>query len=633
MRLLQLLLLSFLIFWSACKQTPTFSADNPNDPESLEYVVPAPNFPTLEFNPDNLSYKLIWELPTTIYSRTRIERFDPTLESYYLLSDLPKGQDSLIYIPDPYFLNERLRIYNYYVNTEGDSLNSTKLEIYHHQNIIEFNASVDADNKVTLYWHHQLAADDAEIVIIRRSDGSEEEIARLSLADSTYTDPTPADLLAITEYKIFATDNFTQSPASILSIGQNGVRPVERVDLINDDTNRLMVEIETDIESKSDSILIVLESLITGETFVKRQKTHHAGITIVQLNEIEGSLAPYNLNVHNRLYGVSSASYSTILRSEVIFEEPVRTNLSTEINNDMLFIVNNGKSLAYLNISPEEPNIATPSLLSLETGTVTHTFTGDTASFTLEYLESTNTLYANQPEGLLVIDLNTNTERIIERPDALLNNYMLHVDNNSTAYMYNTRHYVSLFDLKSETQIGILETPEPRIFFSPDKEHLFAYTYAHEYYDIYRTSDHSIIYSSSDKIDSLQILPDVFFGNNEMLLRSKYFGLYHLNLTSLEYQYISDNPAYGHNNFHGFYNAQNRNFYSLSRQHNYNTMLSVWDIESKKIIQNLDITSQITRNMASQARLIYSYPTNTLYAFTVSSMFEFPTSFSWSIDD
>lgn len=79
------------------------------------------------------------------------------------------------------------------------------------------------------------------------------------------------------------------------------------------------------------------------------------------------------------------------------------------------------------------------------------------------------------------MDLNTNDERIIERPSALLNSYMLHVDNNSIAYMYNTRFYVAMFDLKSETQIGILETPEPRILLAADKQHLFAYTYGEEY--------------------------------------------------------------------------------------------------------------------------------------------------------
>jgi archaellum component FlaF (FlaF/FlaG flagellin family) len=616
-----------------CKQTPTFVDDNPVDSDSPFYSVPAPHSPSLRFDVADSTYFLNWGLPTTKYSKTRVDRYDPKTDSFSPHFYVNNTVDSLAYQPDHQYITELVKIFNVFETANGDTLISPIQELTHRQSSIEFSALLNANRQVTLTWNHEILAENAKVVIVRRQDRTDQEIARLPVEDSTFTDPNPVDILTITEYKLYAVDDFYQTPTELITIGQDGVKPVDRVDLVNDDTNRLLLEIETDIESKSDSILVVLESTITGETFIKRQETHYTGINVVQFNEIEGELAPYNLNVYNRLYRVSSAPYSTILNSEVIFEKPIKTNLSTTINKDFLFIVNNGESLAYLNVSPEEPRVATPTLLSLETGTITHIFSGDTASSTLEYVESTNTLYANQPEGLLVMDLNTNDERIIERPSALLNSYLLHVDNNSIAYMYNTRYYVALFDLKSETQIGILETPEPRILLAADKQHLFAYTYGEEYYDVYRTSDHAILYSSSDKIDSLQILPDVFFGDDEMLLWSKYFGLYHLDLNNLEYQYISDNPAYGHNNFHGFYNAQNRKFYSISRQHNYNTMLSVWDVESKKIIQNLDITSHIPRGIANQTRLIYSYPTNTLYAFTNSAMFEFPITYEWSLDD
>ncbi len=613
-----------------CKQTPTFVDDNPVDSNSPFYSVPAPHSPSLRFEVADSTYILNWGLPTTKYSKTRVDRYDPKTDSFSPHFYVNNTVDSLAYQPEHQYIKEQVKIFNVFETATGDTLVSPIQELTHRQSNIEFSALLNANSQVTLTWNHEIIAKNAKVVIVRRQDRTDQEIARLPVQDSTYTDPNPVDILTITEYKLYAVDDFYQTPTELITIGQDGVKPVDRVVLLSNE--RLVLEVEVDMNSRSDSIRIRLESISSGDVLTYSKKTNSSGINVFDLDSVKGSLGPYNIQVFNIVQGVPSVSYSSTLNSKEIFGEPSRTNLNTNIYTDKLFIVNNGESLAFHSSTGIEPEIIAPTLLDLNSGNVTHVFSGDTASFSLGYARSTNKLYMNQTEGLLEMDLNTNTERLIHRPDALLNTYILHVNGNQNiAYMLNSRYYLALLDLSTEKQVGILETPSPHIYFAQNEKYLFAYSYDEGNYDVYRTSDHTIIHSNSDNIDS-QIVPDAFFGENEMLLWSKHEGLIHLDLNSFNYTFIAENPTSGSNNFDGFYNMQKRNFYTLNRQNN-NSILSVWDLDTKEIIQNLNITQHIPITIIAGTKLLYNYPKEKLYAFTYSAMFEFPITYEWSLDD
>lgn len=631
MKLIQLLLLSVLVLSSSCKDTPTFPAENPNDPESGEYDVPSPLNPTLTFDPEVQRYQVSWGLPDDTFTGTIIERLNSPSNSFVKVETAPKTVTAIAYTPASFYLNEQILIKNYHINSSGDTLFSVDKKLTYQQSITGLSAYMSENNEVTLSWQHSLVADEAELIIMRSENMVSEQIARLPISDSTFTDPTPIDVLTVTTYTLFAADTLFESHRQTATLGQDGVSPVSSVDLIDETSSRITFEIGTD--SNSDSLLIELESVNSDQKYTKLVKTHQSGITMVGLDNVNAELAPYTFSVFNRKFGVSSAPYNTVLKSTLVIEPPLKTALPTEISPYRLHFVNNGEHLAYIKQIGINNSVGTPSLLDLNTIKVTHTFSGDTSSYSLDYNSESNRLYANQPKGLLEIDLNSNSERYLNRPDALINSDLLHLNKHSdVAYLLNTRYNIAMLDLETLNQVGILDSNLPRTTMSFDDNYLFAYSDRDQKYDVYRTIDHSIVYSSTDKIDSLHILPDVFFGGNEMLLWSKYFGLYHLNLESLEYSFISDNPTYGKNNFSGYFNNKNRNFYSLYRGER-STYLAIWDIQSKKIIQQLNLSSKMNTIEAEQAELIFNYDKNKLYAFSNFYMFEFPTAFSWSIDD
>lgn len=620
-----------------CKEVPTFIDDNRLDPESESYIVPAPL--NLEFDysftsSKEIEYTISWANPSRIYTGSIIERFNPVTNQYSFLESPSKDVNTITYQVDTLFIEEQIRFLNFYINSKQESIYSFPSEKTAIQQITDFTVHVDNDNLAILNWNHSLINSSAEIIITKQIDDSDNIIlAQLSISEVTFKDTETLDPTVFTTYSIYAVDQYFKTPSKSVRIGQDGVDPPN--DLILEQINSTSLLFTITVNPAIEAIDFTIKSLVSDFEFTRSIDLEAETSLEILVNQIPRDEGPYLVEARSIQFGIASNPLVKTLQPTPRFGIPQRLfyNHVQPLTNDRFF-VNNGDALAFLKIPENSENLVSPTVVDLNSRTISHSFKPDVELSNLAYSQSTGFLYANMLDGFWELDPVSGSEKMIDRPDDLTFDWPLEVNGkNGIAYLYNTSANIVLFDINSGSQISNLPTSNPMLVLSENEEYLFAYSYEEEYYDVYRTSDHSIIYSSTDKVDSLQIIPEIFFGEDEMLIWSKYYGLFRLDLTTLNYSYITHNPVYGGNNVSGFYNTEQRHFYIIAKLSNNEKELSVIDVETGSYLQKLDISNSFTNIQFSNSTIEYNYSKNVLMAISsLGYIFEFSNSIIWDLE-
>lgn len=620
----------------SCKKVPTFPVENPYDPNAVNYIVPKPedlSF-TYEFSDkNNFNYQLAWENPKEIYTGVIIERYSPEMEEFILLDSLNNKENSYIYTPDSTFIEEKIRVINYHIIEDNDTLYSAGVEKIATQNVYHLEATLN-DKEVSLSWNHEFTNENIEGIIEKQVVGETEILYyNFNIADSSFTDPNPVDPLVITQYSVYATDEYYNSLAEHVFVGQNGVdRPTE---ILLQQNNPNYVLLQVKVDGASDQVQTTLRSKTTDYELTLTKNTTENGNAYFRFYDLDGQLAPFEIETKNILYETSSEALFSELHSNQILVKSDQRYLFLDLASNHHFLVNNGTSIAYLKAPENSGDDIIPTVVNITSGNTIYSFESDKNTSSLSYSKTANKLYSNQSEGLWEFNLVNGSERLIKLPDAVVVSSELVVNGiNNIAYMQSTSNNVILFDLISEEQIGTLEIKASTFKLSPDQKYLYAYSHSEEYYEIYDTNNHQLIYSSKSRIPSVEFIPEFFFGVNEAIIWSKEQGVFYLDFINGGYEHLGDNFISGDNNTSAFYNYIKKEFYVTfySREAD-KGQLSVFDIETKSLIQIYDFTYDDYFTELISSELVFNYNTNQLFNFSDNVLYVFDFGYEWFLID